>query len=249
LGDYDSALEIIQMAMENVDNTDYFAEPIIEVNELVNQQQLAINEKDKGDETKKEQKVKSDDIDEKVSEVNSESSNATIENIGEVNQFEDDNVSQNTTDNSSKTEGVNGSLEDAFESIAEPQLGCDIFINSPSELSYRESPHGEEWSVHVEMYSNENKEFEYVYLQMAYLGENNIRYFMTYNTFQNWLDGYKIWILENDKDYNPYFIGRLAKNRVAYVLTETRNVNGKIYNIYDMEGYTAYNHSVDGYVW
>jgi tetratricopeptide (TPR) repeat protein len=279
--DYDSALEILQMAVENVDNTEYFAERIIEVNELVNQQYLALNEQNKDN----EQKDKLESSEEKTLEVNSETSeieqdkptsvqeeidgnqesseistqtenenlqnsNVDIENIGEASQSEDENNIQSNVDNSNKTEEDNGNLKEVLDSIDGGwKQKCDYYIYDSSQIPYRESPKWEAWGVNVIVYANSNREYQYVYLNIDYDDDGGNSYFMKYDTFQNWLSSYKVWILENDKDYNPFFIGNLVKSRTVCALTYTRNVNGKIYNTYDMESNTWYDYSVDGYVW
>lgn len=105
LGDYDSALEITQMAMENVDNVDYFAERIIEVNELVNQQQLLAKEKNEIDKTKIEQKDKVDVSEEETSELNTETSENEQEKSTSIQEEVDEN--QESSETSTQTENEN----------------------------------------------------------------------------------------------------------------------------------------------
>lgn len=293
LEDYDSALEILQMAVENVDNTEYFSERIIEVNELVNQQQLVVNEQNK----ENEQKDKLESSEEKSSEVNSETSeneqdklldvqdggidenvdligvnaqleitessnavqqntedlNVATENASEITSSENGVVNESIeNDNSGNTGGKEKSLEDIYESIR-PIEECDYFINSPSELPYIVSPWSQCWDARVTVYANEKREFEYVVL--VYNGDVDFDYrgtfyFMTYGTFQEWLEGHKAWTLENDKDYNPCFIGNLVKSREVYVFKKKEDRNGKMYNYYEYDGgsSTGYNNG-DGYLW
>ena len=77
-------------------------------------------------------------------------------------------------------------------------------IEDASGIPFVKTCDGEGWYISLTYYYGNNGEPKYVsFYREEDEGET---FYTTYDVYQNWLEGYKEWILQNDPDYNAYYM-------------------------------------------
>lgn len=154
----------------------------------------------------------------------------------EMSQSPDENNSGNISDEESQNNNQNinsGSASDNEEnSVAGGQDGTDVQLSCAEEIFWSRVGHhgvlsdvqsipyirtcyGEDWSVTIFVYCDINNEPKYVSFGLDN-GEENVQAYTTYADYLQWVEGYKVWILENDYGYNPYFMYAVLHHQMIY---------------------------------
>lgn len=90
------------------------------------------------------------------------------------------------------------------------------FITSPESMPYEMTCNGEGWGVWVRVFYDKNNKPKYVSINRGITDDYEYFERTTYDVYIKWLEGYKKWILENNPDYNSYFMADFIYPSVVY---------------------------------